>query len=414
MNRPRAFALALGCAAVAVPLPLPFPMRTGAQAFADEGGGDFADWRNRPHEKFGDADKSFRAARELLLSSYVDDTLTEADLMRAAVAGMLAGAGGRPWDKLMSPAELAEMKVELSGETVGIGVEIKFDGDSGTTLVTGVIPGAPAEKAGLAGGDRILKIDGRSYKGRELRDVVYAIRGTAGSKVTLTVLRDDRILEKQVVRGALSWSPVSELQLPGGVALVAIRGFNDKTPALLREALARVAAARPRALVVDLRADEGGLVERTVEAASLLIPAGKPLAFIRKRGGREEPLLSRGAPVLGGLPTAVLVDQDTASSAELLAGALKTHLSARLVGKRTRGKWNMQTIEELPNRWAIKFTVGVFKSAGGELLDGKGLEPDVEVELPAGALEKARRIADPATRLAADAPLRAAVSLLRP
>ena len=385
-------------------------------SWADDSGG-FADWRNRPHEEFTDAEKSFRHARQRLLDSYVDAKLSEADLMRAAVAGMLAGAGGRDWDRLLSPAELAEMKTDLTGQLIGIGVEIRFDTDSGTTMVLGLVPGSPAEKAGLKAGDRILKVDGRSYKGRQLRDVVYAMRGKAGSSVNLTLLRDDTVLEKAVVRTPLTWSHVTDAQLGGGVALITIRAFNDKTPQLLREALARLASARARGLVIDLRDDEGGLLERTTECASLLLPAGKTIATTLMRGGKEQAIVTGGAtggaPLVTAIPVTVLVNGDTASSAELLAGALKAHAGARVVGKKTRGKWNVQTIEELPNHWAIKYTIGVFRSAGGELLDGKGLEPDVEVDMPAGALEKARRIADPAQRIAADPQLRAAISLLR-
>src|SRR5262249_45931141 len=163
--------------------------------------------------------------------------------------------------KLLSPAELAEMKVDLSGEVVGIGVEIKFDADSGTTVVLGLTQGSPAERAGVKSGDRILKVDGQSYKGRELRDVVYAVPGKAGTSVNLLLLRDDKVLELNVMRMRLSWSPVSDTALDGGVALVTIRAFNDKTPQLLREALRRVATGRARSLVIDLRDDEGGLLE---------------------------------------------------------------------------------------------------------------------------------------------------------
>lgn len=384
---------------------LPLPGRADENAFDA--------WKNRPREPFSDADKSFKRARELLQEKYVDPALDEAELYRGAVAGMLEHAGGRPWDKLLSPAELAEMKVELSGEVVGIGVEIKFDADSGATSVLGVIPGAPAEKAGIAPGDRILKIDGRSFKGGDIRDVVYAMRGKAGTTVALTILRDDRIVDKSVVRAGVPWSPVTDLMLPDGVALVSIRAFNERTPQLLREALGRVAAGKARALVIDLRDDAGGLLDRMTDCASLLLGPGKTVATSVRRGGKEQAVVTAGAAAAVALPMAVLVNAETASGAELLAGALKHHAKARVVGKKTHGKWNVQVIEELPNRWAIKFTVGVFKSAAGELLDGKGLAPDIEVDLGEARMDKLSRMTDPAARLAADAQLRTAVSVLK-
>jgi carboxyl-terminal processing protease len=374
---------------------------------------DYSQWQNRPREKFSDAEKAFQKAKDTLLKEYLDDKLTEEDLYRSAVQGMLAGAGGRKWDALLSPTEHGEIKGDMAGEMVGIGIEIKFEEDSGMTGVLNAIPGSPAEKAGLRAGDKILKIDGKSFKGQQFRDVVYAIRGKAGKPVTLTLLRDDAIVQKTVVRAPIAWSPVTEQVLPGQVGLISIRAFTEKTPGQLRAALKRLAAQAPKGIVLDLRHNEGGMFEKVVESAGALLPKGRLVVTAIGRGGREDAHKTAEEPAVTGVPIAVLVDGTTASGAEILAGALKHGIGARVVGKRTHGKWNVQRILDLPNRYAMKYTVAVFKSAKGELLDGKGLEPDLEVDMAEKAVENAQRLRDPQARLAADAQLRTAVAVLK-
>jgi carboxyl-terminal processing protease len=364
--------------------------------------------------KFPDGEKAFAEARATLLREFVDPKMDENELYRAALAGMLSQNGKRPWDALLSPDDLAEMHEELTGQIVGIGIEVKFDSDSGQVSVLGLISGSPAEKAGVLAGDRVLKIDGKSLKGLQLRDVVHLIRGPAGQSVTLTLLREDQIVSRTVKRAAIAWSPVHELTLPGPIALVSVMTFNEKTPSLLKAALEHARASKPRGLVLDLRGNQGGLFDKLVDCASLMLPKGKLVVTRIGRGGAEEAYRSTGDPLLD-VPVLVLADGSTASSAELFAGALQQSGGARVIGKRTHGKWNVQKVVELKNGWALKYTIGVFKSPRGELLDGKGLEPDLEVEMPGkeDAVEKVQRIKDPKERLANDPQLRAAVALLK-
>src|SRR5439155_14992745 len=126
-----------------------------------------------------------------------------------------------------------------------------------------IVPGSPAEKGELRSGDRILKIDGRSFKGLQLRDAVYSIRGKPGQPVTLTLLREDRILAKTVVRAPLVWAPVSSLMLPGNLAMVSIKAFTDKTPGMLRATLEKL--QKPKGLILDFGSNEGGSFVRVLE-----------------------------------------------------------------------------------------------------------------------------------------------------
>jgi carboxyl-terminal processing protease len=365
---------------------------------------------DKPRDRFPEGERAFREARDLLAREYIDAS-SEEDLWRAASQGLTEKLADRPWDQLLSPTEMAAMRADLHGELVGVGVEIHFDQESGITTVLATLPGSPAEHAGIASGDQILKVDGRTFKGADQHEVVRAMRGRPGDPVRLTVLHGAEVSDKTVRREALVFAPVSDATLPGGAALVSIRSFNEKTAGLLAQTLKRLAAGRVRALVIDLRGDEGGLFDGMLGCANLLVPRGKVIVTKIGRGGHEEAIRSSGEPILP-VPTVVLVDGRTASGAEILAGALGESAGARVVGEKTRGKWNVQKLAELSNGWALKFTTGTFKSPAGVLRDGRGLEPQVEVAMDAGQTARAQRIADVTARIAADPGLRAALALL--
>lgn len=373
----------------------------------------FADSYTHPSEakvKFPDGEKQLRAVRELLLKEYADENLDENDLYRGAIAGMLHAAGNRKWDELLSPAELADLETSLAGETVGIGIIMKVEPDLVTILRP--VSGSPAERAGVRAGDRILKVDGRSLRGPHMDDVMRSIRGKPGDPVQLTILRDDDVVTVSIKRAPIVFPTVMRVSLPGGVELVQLRIFNEKTAPLLKSALRDIAGQKPRGVIVDLRENMGGLFDKLIDCASLFLPKGATIVEEVERGGHAKQVRSNGDPILSGVPIAVLADETTASSAELLAGALRDQLGARIVGGHTAGKWNVQKVEKLSNGWGIKYTIGVFRTAKGQSPDGKGIEPDVPVAMDAGAVEKAVVVTEPAARLQADAQLRAAIALL--
>src|SRR5262249_16869558 len=155
------------------------------------------------------------------------------------------------WDKLLSPTELAELKADLHGEMVGLGIQISLDESSGFINIDGVIPGSAAAKAGLIAGDKILRVDGKPVRGPDSRSVPRGLRGRAGSAATLTVLGDAQVLPRTVRRAAFVFEPVTRLMLPGGVALVQIRTFSEKTPVLLERVLGEARSDGAKALVLD-------------------------------------------------------------------------------------------------------------------------------------------------------------------
>jgi carboxyl-terminal processing protease len=367
-----------------------------------------------PSAPFTDAQRNFDEVKKTLLSGYYDPSITEEALYRAAVAGMLerVDPAMRKWNKLLSPDDLAELQRDLQGEIVGVGVKISFDPATGYVDVLGAIPGSPAEKAGLAAPDKIVTVDGKLYKGLTLRDVVYDIRGKAGDTVKLSVLRGDKLVVVPVVREKVVYDTVTELVVDGDVGYVRIPAFNARTPDGLAAVLSDLVSKKVRGAVVDLRGCPGGSFDDAVAAASEMLPAGAVVANLKKRATTEV-VTSKRAPVMTGIPLAVLVDHASSSSAELVAAALQEGDHAVLVGQRTYGKWTVQMIDDLPNGYAMKYTSGLFQSPSGRSFQGVGLPPDVEVDMPAPAVEAAEAITDPGKRLEADTQLKTAISLLR-
>ena len=358
---------------------------------------------------------AFAAAKKSLLQRYYKDGITEEDLDRAATAGMLEHVepSMKAWNKLISPAELAELHGDLKGEVVGIGVEISFRPETGYTDVLGVLPRSAAGRAGIERGDTIVSIDGKVFKGASARDVIAKIRGNAGESVRLVILRGDALRTVDVTREVVALQVASQLSLPGNVGYLRIRSFSEKTPGAVRASLDELAKARASALVLDLRQNPGGAFDQAVETAGAFLPKGAPVVKTVKRGGTTEVATSPGAPILGSVPIAILVDGGTSSGAEILAGALVEGRKAQLVGSHTFGKWTVQTIEELENGWALKYTVAGFETPAGHAYEGEGMEPDVEVDPHAPSTTRALATTDVEARLAADPPLKTALGLVR-
>ncbi|HEY6459536.1 MAG TPA: S41 family peptidase, partial [Polyangiaceae bacterium] len=357
------------------PAPAPASTSKGADSMDQER--NFA----VPPEKFSDAQRNFDQARKTLLEQYYDPSITEDDLYRAATAGMLERVDPKmhKWNKLVSPSEAAEMKNDLHGEMVGVGIIVDFDAATGYIDVKRTIPGTPADRAGVAPPDQIVTVNGKLYRGLSLRDAVADIRGKIGETVTLSILRGDKLVSVPVVRERVAYDDVSHMMLPGAIGYVQIPSFNARTPDGIRDALTDLHAKGAHAVIVDLRMSPGGFFDEAVAALGPMVPAGSVVTTLRKRS-TTEPLIPKTVPVFADGPVAVLVNGRTASSAELAAAALHDLRHATVVGSRTLGKWTVQMLDDLPNGYALKYTIALFESPTGKSYEGVGLTPDVQVD----------------------------------
>lgn len=368
-----------------------------------------------PGQPFGGGERAFQQLREDLRKRYYRE-LSDDEIYGAAARGLLEhlepdGGKGQGWNKLLSPAEMAELRADLRGEVVGIGVEIHVDEASGICDVLGVLPGSPAEGAGVREGDKILTIDGKRYQGRPQKEIVGALRGKAGDELRLLILRGADLVTLKLRRARVPFEVVSSARLDGGLGYVQLKSFSEGTPEALRAALQGL--AQSQALVLDLRGNQGGLLEKAIACGELLLPKGATIVRVPRRGVPEEVHVAKGGAALGPRPVAVLVSGTTSSGAELLAAALREGRGAILVGGKTFGKWSAQTIEDLDNGFAAKFTISQFRTGAGKSYEGEGLLPDVEVAMDDGEVPRLQRLRDPAARVQRDVALRTALGLLR-
>jgi carboxyl-terminal processing protease len=365
-------------------------------------------------EKFADGEKAFAEAKAAMLTKYYAEGLTDEDVYRAAVRGMVEDIDARMhrWNKLIGPRELALMNSDLSGEIVGIGVNIHFDEATGHIELLNVIPGTPADKAGLMAHDTILSVNGKLFKGRSLMDALEGMRGKAGDPVTLSVLRDDKIISVTIVRAKVALQ-IERHFVVDGVGYVRIEMFSATTAPSVKKALEELAVAKVHALVVDLRDNQGGSFDEAVHTAELFLPSGAPIVTLERRAGKKDVITSKGEPILASVPMAVLVDRGTSSGAELLTAALAEGRHAHTVGGKTWGKWSVQSVDELGNGYAIKYTTAIFHAPSGASYEGVGLTPDAVVDMDKAQVERALVMNDTTARLAIDATLRTALVLLK-
>lgn len=310
-------------------------------------------------------------------------------LAQAAVAGEVAALHD-PYTILFRPPQLRRFNAFLgNGAFGGIGAILTFDAARGVASVERIIAGAPAARAGLQAGDEIRRIDGKSVAGLGAAGVRDALRGRIGTTVTLEYARAGTPATLALVRATVR-DPDVETRRFGDVGYLRLTRFGDRAGRDVADALATLRRDGVRALVLDLRANGGGYGDEATAVASAFVSRG-PIFTTRERTGA--PVTARADGSAGPpLPLAVLVDGDTASAAEIVAGAIQDDGLGTIVGARTFGKGLVQSIFPLPDGSALKVTTARYETPKGRDIDRVGIRPDVEVAEPSGSRE-----GDPAT-----------------
>ncbi len=355
---------------------------------------------------------TFDEVQALVAEHYVDGPLTEDELWTGAVEGVLGRLPqlpGHPINTLLSPEELKELEVGTKGQIVGVGVMIELVAD--VIVIRDVIPGAPAIRAGLQAGDRILGVDGVRVRDHDLKDVVSRIRGEAGTPVELFVQRDTEEWTAVVTRGTVEVKSVEGrvLNPETGVAYLRINSFTKRTAEEARAALESLEGEGMKRLILDLRHCPGGLLDASVGVADLFLEAGAEVVTIRGRD-EEKRMSASTSDAWESLPLAVLIGPKTASGAEILAGALAYHERGPLIGEPPLGKRTVESVHDLKNGWALKLTMSRFFPPGVDPTDtnGPSVKPGITIPSPEG--KKYTRLAE--LSLDEDPPLRVASDML--
>lgn len=319
-----------------------------------------------------------RQIEEMLDTYYVEDYDKELaeELM---YTGLVAGVGD-PYTYYLSTDSLAEQVEKNSGHFVGIGVEI-YAGDDGYIVVSSVTPGGPAEAAGILAEDKITEVDGESITGKTAADVSALVKGEEGTDVTLTIFREStgEVLEKTVTRQDIQVQTVSWRMMDDNIGYISITNFRENTYSQFKEALDTLEAEGMEKLVLDLRNNTGGLVKSAHEIGEELLPEGIMVYTMDKEGNREDTLCD---DVYNDVPMVVLVNGNSASAAEILAGAIQDTGRGELIGTTTFGKGLVQRLFTLPDGSGLNVTIQKYYTPNGTSIHGVGITPDYEVELP--------------------------------
>lgn len=332
---------------------------------------------------------------KLLKLKYYQDT-SEEMMFYGAMQGM-ADALGDPYTTFFQPVVAKEFSDSLKGEFEGIGAEIGVH--SGQLQVIAPLPDTPAEKVGLIAGDYILAINGTSTEGMLTEEAVTLIRGPKGSTVTLKIGRISANNKKQNIKNGTSTSIAGEpiikdykitrdkivvksvrLSWPkANIALIEVSSFNEDTDVEFRKVVDQTVAKNPKGIILDLRNDPGGYLDRSTVVAGAWV--GNQVVVSEKRKEKiVDSFQGTGPAVFKDIPTAVLVNQGTASAAEIVAGALQDYGLGKLIGMKTFGKGSVQDYSEFSDGSAVKITIAEWLTPKGRSINKSGIQPDIEVD----------------------------------
>ena len=316
---------------------------------------------------------------EALIDLYYLGEADEEDLVEGVYGGLVEGLGD-PYSVYYTQEELDAMLETASGTYVGIGVTVTQDVETGQITLLNPTEGGPADLAGVKSEDILLEVDGEAVTGQDLNAVVSRIKGEEGTAVTLTVQRGASRLELEAVRATIETQTVSYEMLDGQIGYLYILECGEVTTAQFTEALAALENEGMEKLIIDLRDNPGGNVQIVFAILDRILPEGLIVYTEDKYWEREE--YWSDADNYLDCPLAVLINENSASASEIFAGAVKDYGAATLVGTRSYGKGVVQSILDLGDGTAVKLTVSKYYTPNGNNIDGVGIEPDVEVEIP--------------------------------
>lgn len=311
---------------------------------------------------------------------YLEQSIPDTQLFYGALAGIVASLRD-DYSVFLDPTLTSRFLSELAGKFEGIGAEIGIKKDQ--LVIVAPLPDTPAEKAGLFPGDAVLKIDNVETSGMPLDMAVSKIRGKRGSTVSLNIMRNGWNEPKTfaIMRETINVKSVTTKELEGNLVYVKLAYFNETTPELFDQAVRGVVAKNPKGIILDMRNNPGGLLEVGVRVASEWVKTPDSVVIQEARAGERTIFPAGGQARLKGIPTVALVNQGSASAAEIVAGALQDYKLARLVGEKTFGKGSVQSFEQLNGGSSLKLTIAHWLTPLGRQIDKVGIAPDIAVEM---------------------------------
>ncbi|MBI4280673.1 PDZ domain-containing protein [Candidatus Uhrbacteria bacterium] len=313
----------------------------------------------------------------LLKDQYIHRPVSDTQLFYGSLEGMVAALGD-PYTVFLDPQTTEKFTEELAGSFDGIGAEIGIKDER--LIIIAPLPDTPAERAGLLVGDQIVSIDGTGTDGMSVEEAVTRIRGPRDTKVALHIFRDgfEESREFKITRAQITVKSVRWELRDDGLAIIQIFQFGDQTVEDFRSAVMEILVKNPTGIILDLRGNPGGFLDAAVEVAGEWIPESE-VVVVEQNQNRKE-FRSPGPARLRDRQTVVLVNQGSASAAEILAGALQDYKRATVVGMPTFGKGSVQDFQMFPDGSSVKFTVAEWLTPLGRSINQQGITPDELVD----------------------------------
>ena len=320
-------------------------------------------------------------AWQIVSSEYVDPSAATPDtLIDGAIGGMVDSLGDTGHSRYISPKDAESEREALRGSFEGIGAYLTER--DGFVIIAAPIEGAPAEQAGIRPGDRILRVDGVDSRSDNITQIQTKVRGPSGTTVVIEVLHEDGTVETlSITRATIDIPSVSWRMLPGNVAHLHLNQFSMQAEDDIRAALTDITAANASGIILDLRNNPGGFVDQLMRVASQFVPRGTVLLIEEDREGAQTPYATERTGIAQDIPLVILVNNNTASAGEILAGALQEAGRAQVIGEPTFGTATVLRPFNLDEGASIRLGTTQWLTPDGEVVRGRGITPDQQVIL---------------------------------
>jgi len=308
---------------------------------------------------------------------YVED-INQSDAMDAAINGVLQSLD--PYSGYMSPKVFKEMQAETSGKFGGLGIEIGME--AGVVKVISPIDDSPAAKVGVKAGDYIVKIDDIQVQGKTLTEAVELMRGKVGTKIKITVRRIGvrKAFIFEIVRDIIEVKSVKSKVIDNNVGYIRLTSFNDNSSDQIKKKIKELKKEKKiKKYILDLRNNPGGLLSQAIKISDFFLDNGEIVATKGRKNSENRKWFAKKGDIIDGETLVVLINYGSASAAEIVAGALKDHKRAILIGENTYGKGSVQSIIPLKNNGAIRLTISKYYLPSGKSISGTGVTPDIEI-----------------------------------
>ena len=320
----------------------------------------------------------FGEVLEKINEEYVDE-INQSESMDAAINGLLQSLD--PYSAYMTPEIFDEMQTETSGEFGGLGIEVSME--SGLVKVISPIDDTPASNVGIKAGDYIVKIDGVQVQGKSLSEAVDLMRGPVGSSIELTIRRIGvkKALIFNIVRDIIEIQSVKADLLENNIGYIRLTSFNENSSEQIKSKIKVLEKdGNINAYILDLRNNPGGLLSQAIKITDFFLDNGEIVSTKSRKNSENRKWFAKKGDITDGKTLIVLINYGSASAAEIVAGALKDHKRAIIIGENSFGKGSVQSIIPLQNKGAIRLTVAKYYLPSGKSISEVGISPDIEID----------------------------------